>query len=77
MSDHATLALWLRRLKLRPQKKLLALPALVPHSTCSLPQPSLGSHCPNCGFSYLSPLNSFKRERTTSFTDSTANGRTL
>ena len=27
--------------------------------------------------SYLLPLNSFKRERTTSFTDSTANGRIL
>jgi len=27
--------------------------------------------------SYLSALNSFKRERTTSFTDSTANGRIL
>ena len=27
--------------------------------------------------SYLSTLNSFKRERATSFTDSTANGRIL
>ena len=27
--------------------------------------------------SYLSALNSFKRERATSFTDSTANGRIL